>query len=82
MGLLRSWSVRRLCLTALAWVIGVQLVILWRPLAAAIAAARANPAGDFTIAAPHVRGGSLILLGPPLVLAVVWLWARRSRPAV
>ena len=79
---LRSWSVRRLGFTALAWIISVQLIILWRPILAALAAVRANPGGDFVIAAPHVPGGSLILLGPPLVLAALWWWARRSRPAV
>ena len=79
---LRSWSGRRLGITALAWIVGVQLVVLWRPFLAAIADVRANPASDFVIVAPHVPGGSLILLGPPLVLAALWWWARRSRPAV
>ena len=77
---LHAWSARRLVLTSVAWIIVVQLIVLWRPLLQTIDAARANPGGDIHIIAPHVPGGSLILLGPPLA-AALWWWLRRSRPA-
>lgn len=79
---MRMWSVRRIVLTGVAWIIVVQLIVLWRPLMVTIAAARANPGGDVQIIVPHVPGGVLILWGPPLALAALWWWMRRSRPVV
>jgi hypothetical protein len=69
-------------MTGVAWIIIVQLIVLWRPLTRAIAAVRANPGGDIHLIAPHVPGGSLVLLVPPFALAALWWWMRRSRPAV
>jgi hypothetical protein len=82
MATLSSWSFRRVVFTGLAWIIGIQLLFLWRPLMLAIAAYRAHPSADYYIIAPHRPGGPLLVIGPPFVLCALWWWARRSRPAV
>ena len=82
MASLSSWSFRRVFFTGLAWIIGIQLLFLWRPLMLAIAAYRAHPSDEYYVMTPHPPGGALLVIGPPLVLGVLWWWARRSRPAV
>ena len=76
---LRSWSFGRVVFIGIAWIIAVQLIVLWRPLMSAIAAQRTNPTEDFYFIAPRVPGGPLVLLAPPLLLAGLWWWARRRR---
>jgi hypothetical protein len=78
---LPAWSLRRVVLTGVAWIFTVQLIILWHDLVRTIALVRANPGADVHLVGPHVPGGSLVLIGPPLILGGVWWWLRRPRPS-
>jgi hypothetical protein len=79
---LARWSGRRVMLLSAGWVVFLLAVTLARVVRAAHAYQRAHPGEDTYLIGYGVPGGLWGLIGPPLVLIAVWVWARlASRPA-
>ena len=78
---LARWSGWRVALVSLAWVVLLLAVTLARVERAGRAYRRAHPGADTYLIGYGVPGGLWGVIGPPLILVGLWLWARfASRP--
>ena len=76
---LGTWSGKRVALVSLAWVLLMLAVTIGRLLLAARTYQRAHPGEDTYILGVGTPGGLPAVLGPPVVLLIAWLWARRGK---
>jgi hypothetical protein len=83
---LRSWRIERVVLVWVCYLTAVLTVgasLLWY---AARAEASKHPPGENFMVAYAVEGTGallmlLVVLGPPVVLTIVWIWRRYRRAA-
>ena len=74
---LGTWSGKRVALVSAVWVLLMFAVTIARALLAARAYRRAHPEAEMYIVGVGTPGGLPAVVGPPIVLLVAWLWARR-----
>lgn len=75
---LAAWSGARVAWISFAWVCFVLALTAARAFLTARAYHRAHPDEDYLVAV-GTPGGGWSVFGPPLVLLVAWLVARRQR---
>jgi hypothetical protein len=77
---LRDWSLGRVVALSCLWILGVLGVLLKWGVALACRFRVQNSSGDSCGGLVSLPGGFWTLLVPPLLLVMVWIAARRSRP--
>jgi hypothetical protein len=69
---LAKWSASRVLLLGITWVFAALVFSIWRVFA------MLPNAGGVAAVSTGLVSGALLILGPPLLLVLAWLAARRS----
>ena len=78
---MRNWSLLRVLSLSVSWMLTVLLVAAVRSGVQSRALERQDASGREYYVAARIPGGRWLLLGPPLLLLLLWLWSRISRTA-
>ena len=77
---LRDWRLRRVVGLSFLWLLAFAAAVATYTALEIRRLERKYPDRPIHFTA-NVPGAAYIILGPPLLLLVVWAWTRRSRPA-
>jgi len=78
---LRDWRSRRVIGFGLLWILVIVGWTIARTVLRAMPYYRAHPSEDVYFIVSRPPGGIWVVLGPPILLLVVWWTQRPSRPA-
>jgi len=75
---LRNWRLRRVLALSVLWIVVAIGVRVARSIAFARQAQARQPGSDFYVVLVHLPGGLWTLLGPPVLLLMVWVAVRHA----